>query len=270
MAHYSTKDEDGNSIHSSDEDEPIKIKDPEDVSNEEGEEEKDGSKKSKSKNGDSKSKPSVESEQSSSIASVSSNELNKSNEDADDDDSPPKIKPKPKKKVKVEGDPTSSNETSNYSSDEDDMDDLTRPGPSRKITSKIIRRVNTQRFLDLGVPGGYEKFNYEDAIRRGMVSLQMEQEVKERIREGLRKLVMQGQPTEKTREQKILDDIFANDIDESGEDSDDGDQSKVVSRNSNSSEDSGGDSKIENVEDAFEDFRKNNIEEDTRIALAII
>ena len=27
---------------------------------------------------------------------------------------------------------------------------------------------------------------------------------------------------------------------------------------------------MENVEDAFEDFRKNNIEEDTRIALAII
>lgn len=31
-----------------------------------------------------------------------------------------------------------------------------------------------------------------------------------------------------------------------------------------------GDSEIEDVEDAFEDFRKNNIEEDTRIALAII
>jgi len=33
---------------------------------------------------------------------------------------------------------------------------------------KVIKRVNTQRFLDLGIPGGYEKFNYEDAIRQGM------------------------------------------------------------------------------------------------------
>ena len=30
------------------------------------------------------------------------------------------------------------------------------------------------------------------------------------------------------------------------------------------------DSEVQDVEDAFEDFRKNNIEEDTRIALAII
>ena len=50
--------------------------------------------------------------------------------------------------------------------------------------------MNTQRFLDLGVPGGYEKFNYEDAIKQGMIQLQLEAEVKQRIAEGLRKIML--------------------------------------------------------------------------------
>lgn len=48
-------------------------------------------------------------------------------------------------------------------------------------------------------------------------------------------------------------------------------ESKAASRaNSQDSRSGDEESKIEDVDDAFEDFRKNNIEEDTRIALAII
>ena len=76
--------------------------------------------------------------------------------------------------MEMDHDKSSSSSSSNFSSEgEDDVAAMTK-GPGRKITSKIIKRVNTQRFLDLGVPGGYEKFNYEDAIRHNMAQLQLE------------------------------------------------------------------------------------------------
>ena len=69
--------------------------------------------------------------------------------------------------------------------------------------------------------------------------------------------------------QKELDDIFALDGEDSKYTSDDGGESKALSQAmSESRVDENSD--IEDVEDAFEDFRKNNVEEDRRIALAII
>ena len=69
-----------------------------------------------------------------------------------------------------------------------------------------------------------------------------------------------------------MDDIFALDGEDSNYTSDHDDahgtKSGLVSNvNSSTAKD---DSDIEDVEDAFEDFRKNNVEEDTRIAMAII
>ena len=63
--------------------------------------------------------------------------------------------------------------------------------------------------------------------------------------------------------------MFALDEDDSKFTSDAGSESKRVSRvlTESNSDDS---SDVADVDDAFEDFRKNNIEEDTRIALAII
>ena len=45
----------------------------------------------------------------------------------------------------------------------------------------------------------YERFNYEDAIKQGMEQLQLEQEVKRRIADGLRNMMFHGQTVEKTR-----------------------------------------------------------------------
>ena len=128
----------------------------------------------------------------------------------------------------------------------------------------------------MGVPGGYEKFNYEDAIRQGIIALQLEAEVKQRIAEGLRKIMLQGQTVEKTKQQKMLDDIFAMDGEDSKytseEESEESSEQENKKRSGkvNSDANSQEDGEIEDVDDAFEDFRKNNIEEDTRIALAII
>ena len=33
------------------------------------------------------------------------------------------------------------------------------------MTNKVMRRVFIQRYIDLGVPGGYDKCNFESAIR---------------------------------------------------------------------------------------------------------
>ena len=128
----------------------------------------------------------------------------------------------------------------------------------------------------MGVPGGYEKFNYEDAIRQGIIALQLEAEVKQPIAEGLRKIMLQGQTVEKTKQQKMLDDIFAMDGEDSKytseEESEESSEQENKKRSGkvNSDANSQEDGEIEDVDDAFEDFRKNNIEEDTRIALAII
>ena len=69
------------------------------------------------------------------------------------------------------------------------------------------------------------------------------------------------------RQQKMVDEIFEC-SDEDGK-SDTDTNSKPISRTTSNSSGLGA-SDIENVEDAFEDFRKNHVEEDTRIALAII
>jgi len=95
--------------------------------------------------------------------------------------------------------------------------------------------------------------------------------VKQRIADGLQKIFCNGKSLQKTREEKELDDIFALDGVDSNYTSDDGGVSKtdrIQSRNTDSEEEK--ESQIEAVEDAFEDFRKNNVEEDTKIALAII
>lgn len=199
MARYTTKDEDGNSIHSSDE-EPAKAR-----------RQSDSEENSKESKEESKEKPDLKATkmsslvmdshegQSSSIASVSSKELDSNDDGSKDgrktgkhsknkkakgDDDAEVDGKKVKKKVSMEGvdssngsskdsnsDLSSSSNLSSSSDSEDDINQLVGPGVQRKITSKIIRRVNTQRFLDLGVPGGYEKFNYEDAIKRGMQQL---------------------------------------------------------------------------------------------------
>ena len=74
-----------------------------------------------------------------------------------------------------EGSVSNSDEKSDSSSSSDDskQNENELVAKKGKITNKIIKRVNTQRFLDLGVPGGYERFNYEDAIRQGMLQMQL-------------------------------------------------------------------------------------------------
>ena len=106
--------------------------------------------------------------------------------------------------------------------------------------------------MDLGVPGGYEKFNYEDAIRRGAIALQLEAEVKQRLVDGLRKVMTQGRSIEETREQRELDDIFAMDGQPSKHET-----CSRLSRASRGETASQGESaaELEDAEDAFEDFR---------------
>ena len=88
--------------------------------------------------------------------------------------------------------------------------------------------------------------------------------------------MLQGQTVEKTKQQKMLDDIFAMDGEDSKytseEESEESSEQENKKRSGkvNSDANSQEDGEIEDVDDAFEDFRKNNIEEDTRIALAII
>ena len=121
MARFSTKDEDGNSVHSSDE-EPDGFEYPS--------EEKESKKKSSVEKSKSKKKEKAKDVDSDDSVSVSDD--SKSNKDGDSDE------------------------------DSSEVSGVARGNP--RLTSKIIKRVNTQRFLDLGVPGGYEKFNYADAI----------------------------------------------------------------------------------------------------------
>ena len=63
------------------------------------------------------------------------------------------------------------------------------PIHNREQRQKIIKRVNSKRYLELGVPGFYEKFNYEDAIKKGLIEMQLVQEVKSRIADGLKKIM---------------------------------------------------------------------------------
>lgn len=87
--------------------------------------------------------------------------------------------------------------------------------------------------------------------------------------------MLQGQTVEKTKQQKMLDDIFAMDGEDSKytseEELEESSEQENKKRTGNLNSDTNSqDGEIEDVDDAFEDFRKNNIEEDTRIALAII
>lgn len=72
----------------------------------------------------------------------------------------------------------------------------------------IIAKIKTQRFLDLGVPGGYEQFNYAEAYRTHAKMKEMEAMVKQRLREGLLRMMGSGMSLENSRKQKELDDIF--------------------------------------------------------------
>ena len=78
----------------------------------------------------------------------------------------------------------------------------------------------------------------------------------------------QGRSIGETREQRELDDIFAMD----GQPSKHETSSRLSRAGSRGETASQGESaaELEDAEDAFEEFRQNNVEEDTRIALAII
>ena len=59
----------------------------------------------------------------------------------------------------------------------------------RKASDNLLGQVRDDESAGPGVPGGYEKFNYEDAIRRGAIAQQLEADVKQRLVDGLRKVM---------------------------------------------------------------------------------
>ena len=66
---------------------------------------------------------------------------------------------------------------------EDDEDEERRHSKKKNLEDDIplMKRVSTQRFLDLGVPGGYEQYNYKEAYKVGQQVLALEKEVKDRV-----------------------------------------------------------------------------------------
>ena len=62
--------------------------------------------------------------------------------------------------------------------------------------------------LDLGVPGGYEQYNYKEAFKLGEHVLQVEEEIKDRMKEGIMRIMHDGATAELAAKQRELDDIF--------------------------------------------------------------
>lgn len=82
------------------------------------------------------------------------------------------------------------------------------------MNAKVIKKVVAQKFVDLGVPGAYDKFNFKEAIKHG-------ENLKRRMTSDVVDGSLMQKEKEKLKEAKLrtkldeeLDDIFAMDADE--------------------------------------------------------
>ena len=129
-----------------------------------------------------------------------------------------------------------------------------------------------------GIPGNYEDFSYLEAKKVMEDIKRNETLVMNKLRLGLAKRMFSREVTDKLEqqiEQQELDKIFKMDYSESEGEKDTLSTvrtGKNSSSNALSSKNNGSDSsdEIENVEEGFESTRKNNVEEDMRVAQTII
>ena len=53
----------------------------------------------------------------------------------------------------------------------------------------LMEKVSKRKRLDLGVPGGYEQFNYKEAFKLSDAIYQVEAELKDRMKKGLMDMI---------------------------------------------------------------------------------
>ena len=142
----------------------------------------------------------------------------------------------------------------------------------------LMQRIQTSRFLDLGIPGGYEQYNYKDARIVAAKYAQIQKELKNKMAKGLQSMIKTGKESlDNQAHERELDDIF--DV------SDDSDEGHDGTQGNDQDEDSAREARRKNFkrgntfnayfeEDSddlgYETHRKNNVEEDVKIAESII
>lgn len=136
-----------------------------------------------------------------------------------------------------------------------------------------LQRVDTNIAFGKGIPGHYEDFSYIEAKKVMEDIKRAETMVMNKLKLGLSQRLLASQVTkqlEKKMEADELDQIFR--LDYSSEEDD---LNKSTDRNSSSNRQSIVDDvtqslSLENVSEGYESTRKNNVEEDMRVASTII
>ena len=73
----------------------------------------------------------------------------------------------------------------------------------------LMQRIQTQRFLNLGIPGGYEQYNYKDARMISQKYVEIQKELKKKMATGLQSMIKSGKGgMDHAARQRELDDIF--------------------------------------------------------------
>ena len=135
---------------------------------------------------------------------------------------------------------------------------------------KQLQRVDTNMAFNKGIPGNYEDFSYIEAKKVIADIQRAESMVMQKLKMGLAKKLMTREATlkmEKNLLKEELDNIFSLDLSDPEEE-----YSEFGSRANTQSviHDETDSDTLENVEEAFESSRKNDVEEDMRVAQTII
>lgn len=123
--------------------------------------------------------------------------------------------------------------------------------------------------LSKGIPGGYEDFSYQEAKKVAEDIKRQETYVMKKLKIGLAQRLLDNgahEELERQMEAEELDEIFKLDFDEAGY----GSQSQCSSTTRQMTSGVNSEEQLENVEEGYESNRRNDVEEDARIAQTII